>query len=573
MEERDLGTRVYTVRLEDLSSIAGLVHKDLLAAFHIEDDVIVVEEPTLPESVIRHEQPLVGGFVTGLDANQTRGHDADDGATSSTAVLPVATHKVSLKTTATAIGRFQTRPRRENRRRLEHATTLHPIPEDLAPSPPIECPATIHSFVIAMEPRDVSDGRMKLPALARQKSYVVAVSDHPMDAAPAARAPLFQRLATLATLPPEVQTVRLETIHDRTRGILSVHMVITKRVPVIGYILLVTALVTVSSLGAALNLQRGVHPFVKLFWRTSASVLGFGPLAAHAVYQHGWPTWTVSRLKHFFLSATAYTLFSMTFLFALTSTSIGHAYIFNNCHSLLIVFGKLVLRRPVLRFELLGSALGMVGGVVTALDTSTSAGHVMQPTWQGDVVALVGAFGGVVYLTTTKKLRDEMDIFVFMLLLFLVTAIFHVPVFVALDIHVTWDADSTTGVVGWTQPGMLGPQLYIVCVCTIVGTVGYIAVMKYFDPIVVSVVMLLEPILATAIGVVVGVDVVPGLLTWMGGFFVIVGTGLVVVAAKSKRTQRHDVTRLVSTKSNARISASTRQMSNRAKIYCAPSSS
>lgn len=58
--------------------------------------------------------------------------------------------------------------------------------------------------------------------------------------------------------------------------------------------------------------------------------------------------------------------------------------------------------------------------------------------------------------------------------------------------------------------------------------------MKYFDPIVVSVVMLMEPILACAMGVAVGVDAVLGWFSIGGSLLIIVGTALVIVSNSSK---------------------------------------
>ena len=47
------------------------------------------------------------------------------------------------------------------------------------------------------------------------------------------------------------------------------------------------------------------------------------------------------------------------------------------------------------------------------------------------------------------------------------------------------------------------------------GTMGYIAILKYFDAVVVSMVMLVEPVVATFIGFAVGVDTLPGWVTWV----------------------------------------------------------
>ncbi|RHY64177.1 hypothetical protein DYB30_000338 [Aphanomyces astaci] len=571
---------VYAVRLDELSSIVGVTESDLVAALQQEEvavDVAYTDRPSV--------SPLGGGagsfkgFAVGVDQLvavqpplSPPTIEAPTTEASSWLLLQApprhnyGTAKSRLKTVVRTIGRFQFLGKQRLARqrntcldgvhRLE--VTLH-TPRVRDPSTPLPWPVTPRSpidlchlaYMIPMVPSSSSPRQQFFHKPKHPHQYILAVQASPDEPDCASHiqggGTLLRQLSNLATLPPShVTNVTLETIHDNNAATVGVHVTVTKRVPVAGYVLLIAALVTISSLGAALDLQQQVDPFVKLFWRTTASIIGFLPFAAYGLYERGWPKWTLRLVGWFAASSVAYALFLMTFLWALNHTTIGHAYIFNNCHSLLIVMGKLVLGHPVVLFEIVGSGLGLVGGVVTTLDhASTSrpdniASLVVQASWQGDVVALIGAVGGVFYLLTAKKLRQEMDVFVFMTLLFAATALLHIPVFYAMDIDVRWTTDHHVGWFGWVQPDMLGVELYLVFVCTIIGTVGYISVMKYFDPIVVSVVMLLEPVLATAMGVFVGVDAVPGFLTWIGGALVILGTGLVVLASANK-IESHDV--------------------------------
>jgi hypothetical protein len=83
-----------------------------------------------------------------------------------------------------------------------------------------------------------------------------------------------------------------------------------------------------------------------------------------------------------------------------------------------------------------------------------------------------------------------------------------------------------------------------------VGTMGYISVMKYFDPIVISVVCLLEPIVANVMGIIVGVDAVPGFMTLVGATLVMGGTALVIMTQSSK-TEQVDATDAIKSAVNA----------------------
>ncbi|KAG6617868.1 Drug/Metabolite Transporter (DMT) Superfamily [Phytophthora cinnamomi] len=378
------------------------------------------------------------------------------------------------------------------------------------------------------------------------QQFVLAVPDS--DA-------LYKRpglLRRLSSLPTDVRDIAVETVELRN-GTMELQLLVKRQVPFIGYVLLLAALFTISSMGAALDLQRNVDPFMKLFWRTTASLIMFIPLAGAALYDQGLPQFSTRNMILFLTCSLSYAVFLMTFLWSLSHTSIDHAYIFNNCHSLLMVVGRLLLGRYVSQFEGLGTAIGVIGGALTTLDhqqSSSSEAEVVQVSLAGDLVALVGAVGGALYLITAKKLRTEMDISILFVGMFTLLALLIFPVFSLLDIPFEASRDPEIGLFGWLDPSRAASEAYIVLVCTLVGTLGYIAVMKYFAPIVVSVVMLVEPVLAAFMGVAVGVDVFPGLLTIVGSVLIIGGTALVIVSNSSK-TQTIDATQAMSSTSTA----------------------
>jgi drug/metabolite transporter (DMT)-like permease/choline kinase len=380
------------------------------------------------------------------------------------------------------------------------------------------------------------------------QQFVLAVPDNDM---------LYKRpglMRRLSSLPTDVRDIAVETVELRD-GTMELQLLVKRQVPFIGYVLLLAALFTISSMGAALDLQRNVDPFMKLFWRTTASLIVFIPLAAVAMYDQGLPQFSTRNMILFLTCSLSYAVFLMTFLWSLSHTSIDHAYIFNNCHSLLMVVGRLLLGRYVSQFEGLGTAIGVIGGALTTLDhqqaTTTPLGaEVVEVSLAGDLVALVGAVGGALYLITAKKLRAEMDISMLFVGMFTMLALLIFPMFSLLNIPFEASRDPVLGLFGWLDPSRAASEVYLVLVCTLVGTLGYIAVMKYFAPIVVSVVMLVEPVLAAFMGVAVGVEVFPGLLTIVGSLLIIAGTALVIVSNSSK-TQTIDATEAMSFSSTA----------------------
>ncbi|GAB9466553.1 hypothetical protein Gpo141_00003925 [Globisporangium polare] len=365
------------------------------------------------------------------------------------------------------------------------------------------------------------------------------------------------RLRRFSQLPSAVQEIKMEaavlpqsSLHTRTKTssstAVSLNVVVKKQVPFAGYVILITALCSISSQGAVQDLLVDVPPLLKVFWRMTGASLAFAPLAIASLWQNNWAYPELSRRKKalFALCGVSYAIYNATFIVALSLTSVGHTYIFANCHSLLMVLMKLVLGQPLGALELIGAGVGLSGGVITTLDhhsavsaAATSShldGH--EASTLGDMIAFAGAFAGAAYLMSAKQVRPTMDVFVFMWTLVTTVAVL---VLMALlwDYEALGDGnfmstDTTHGAFGWVHH--LGIEAYVVLVGSFAGTMGFVTSLKYFDPLVVSVTMLTEPVVATAIGICIGVDELPGPLTFLGGCAVLSGCALVML-----RLRRH----------------------------------
>ncbi|KDO29413.1 hypothetical protein SPRG_05950 [Saprolegnia parasitica CBS 223.65] len=306
-------------------------------------------------------------------------------------------------------------------------------------------------------------------------------------------------------------------------------------VPLVGFGLLVCSFCTISSLGVAFDLMTGVAPFLKLFWKVSGTCCVTTLLCLPKLSGILNGSVAVPPSHALLLCGAGYSLWNATFLYALDHTSVDHAYILNNSHSLVLVLGKILRRRPVAFQEGVGTVLGIAGGVVTALDHTQSRTKAVGPSVHGDAVAFLGAIGAAVYLTHAKQVRTQetMDFMVFMWLHLCTVCLLLLPLLYATD-AVSLSTDPTHGLFGWVDLTRLPLELYLVTVCDFIGGMGYVRVLKYFEPIVVSIVMLLEPVLAVGLGIAVGVSNVPGLLTVAGSAIVILGTSMVIHASTKR---------------------------------------
>ena len=129
-------------------------------------------------------------------------------------------------------------------------------------------------------------------------------------------------------------------------------------------------------------------------------------------------------------------------------------------------------------------------------------------------------------------------------LIFVLASVFQLAYIIFSGQSYELSTDDEVGIFGWMslRTDRFFLELYIAVVCNGVGTAGYIAIMKYFDAVVVSMVMLMEPVIALFQGMAVGVATIPGWMTWLGNAVVVSGS-LIVIWSGSKKTETVDIMR------------------------------
>jgi drug/metabolite transporter (DMT)-like permease len=344
-------------------------------------------------------------------------------------------------------------------------------------------------------------------------------------------------LPTTTRLPSDIENVHLEaTEHIPTKtdpSKVHIDVVINRRVPVIGYVILFSGLFALASVGAALDLQQGgVTATMKTQWRQLATSLVLLPFVIKSLYFDGRPNLTLSQWSLLPAASSAYAYMTLAFVVSLEMTTMANAFVLSNMTSLVIIFGRFVLGMPVMPLEGSGAVTGFVGAAICAQDaarTMAAGGEVTSSTlptngtphhlamW-GNVVALSSSFGTAIYLLIAKKLRPKMDLFVFMFIIMACGSMFLLVFMIASGEEVTFDMHPIHGLFGWMtlEADRLPLEMYLAIVCNCLGTTGYVAVMKYFDPLVPATVMLLEPAIGALLGVAAGTAKLPGLQTWLG---------------------------------------------------------
>ncbi|CAJ1969366.1 unnamed protein product [Cylindrotheca closterium] len=386
-------------------------------------------------------------------------------------------------------------------------------------------------------------------------------------------------LPHIPALPTDVQDVELVATHTITEfqttqkvddeeeeQIAHLDLIVERQVPLIGYVILVVGLFALASVGAALDLQEGtVTPAMKTYWRLQSTSMCIFPLAVVSVAQtpkgklkEQWSSLTKRDIYfHMPLCAASYSFMTTAFVIALDMTSLANAFVLSNLASLVIICGKFVLGVKVLLLEGTGAFIGLSGAVICALAPRVMAAEApgrmlgalaSSREHLGDGIAFMCSLGLSIYLILAKKLRHKMDLFVFMFVLFSLASAYLLCYIVLTGEEIQISMDPNVGVFGWTNivPDRLPLEMYMAIVCNIAGTTGYIAVMKYFDPVVIAMVMLTEPVIATLLGIIAGVATMPVGQVIVGNAFVILGS-TIVIASESKKTESIDATKALKT--------------------------
>ncbi|RHY06947.1 hypothetical protein DYB25_001603 [Aphanomyces astaci] len=353
---------------------------------------------------------------------------------------------------------------------------------------------------------------------------------------------LGELLRRASRLPSDIKDVSVEASVAVESNHVHLQLAVHKTVPWLGFSILIFALISVSAQGAAMQALVGVPPLLKVVWRFFGATCAYVVLGViTSVLNRNQVRWSSLKLLlsrrviwESVVCTVSYATFVGTFVWALDHTSVSHAYIFCNAHSLLLVVAKWVTGQPVAPLETVGAIMGIVGGVVTTADGSggdASMAGSNAPTMGGDLVALAGAVGGVFYLTYAKSLRSQIGVGVFCSVVFTGTWVLVALAMWLLQLDdVQLSMHPQRGFFGWVHH--LEVEFVLVVVVTLCGSMGFVSAMKYFPALVVSVTMLLEPVVATAICLALGMAPVPGWLTFVGGFGVIVGTVLVIASAR-----------------------------------------
>jgi len=205
--------------------------------------------------------------------------------------------------------------------------------------------------------------------------------------------------------------------------------------------------------------------------------------------------------------------------------------------------------------EGIGTIIAMCGAAIVSVDALKSGSSSETGTTSyihGSVCALTAAIGMAVYLTYAKKIRPTLDITLLNFAVCIVTPL------ASLILEVLFYQSDfgpfaqlpTKSRVGALFGYLLKPDLFIAQLGTsfimdIVASQGALAVLCYFEALLVSVVLLTQPVVVILLDLVLGVSSFPSTMTLIGCTVVMLGCGFVVISSSGEHIEVIDASSLI----------------------------
>eukprot|EP00977_Amphora_coffeiformis_P001348 scaffold283_cov186-Amphora_coffeaeformis.AAC.6 len=254
--------------------------------------------------------------------------------------------------------------------------------------------------------------------------------------------------------------------------------------PLVAYLLLISAVIGLSSIGPLLNLQCGVDPTMKIVWRNFSAAVALIPLVLLSVWREGLPRLSRTHVIVLFLTGASYAGFTVFFAWSLEYTTINNTVVLGNCQAILFLVGRVVMGQAVSFLEGMGAVIAFAGAAICSreaakgedmdmLRTATDSTEA-NSTLKGDALAIMSAVSCVAYLVTAKTVRPVMNLYVFMCCVMFLASVDALFLAYMSGIDVTWDRDPNKGVFGWMNPqgNRLPLELIMVVSCQFIGAMG-----------------------------------------------------------------------------------------------------
>jgi drug/metabolite transporter (DMT)-like permease len=234
------------------------------------------------------------------------------------------------------------------------------------------------------------------------------------------------------------------------------------------------------------------------------------------------------NLKDIFFLSVFLGLHFIFFISAVKDTTILNATVLVNTTPIFSMFvSSFVFKLKPSRLAIIGLTISFIGICIIAFaETETAKGGVFSPSLKGDLEAVLAALVEAFYLNYGRRIRSQMTILSTMIPIYMLTAV--VVGILAIP--------ATHRILAFpTETAIILPLLGLGLMPTAIAHTLYFSSLSHLKSFETATMALLEPIGATALGIII-FDEVPASLFVLGAALVLLGVLFIVKEKKSKRS-------------------------------------
>ena len=309
-------------------------------------------------------------------------------------------------------------------------------------------------------------------------------------------------------------------------------------IPLHAWLIMGVALFAVSSAGAVFEMIEDVGGLSKAAWRLQATSLVLLPgfMVQYARAEDSLKLQWKNSMHLLTASGICLALHFGTWLMSLDRTTLTHSLLFVTAHPLVIIIGLWLLRKPATKMQSIGALVGFIGAAVVVGGGASETGVSLY----GDFLAFLGAVTVVGYLAIGRMVRGWMPLFLYAFPVTLVSAI-ALTAWAILSEGLTFNLDDMTGAFGWISVTWIIYVGYLALGPGLLGHTGINAVLRWIPPLTISMMLIMEPVIGSIIGWIVGVDSIPQIWTLIGGVLMVSGLALVTFDSESEEASEPSV--------------------------------
>ena len=309
-------------------------------------------------------------------------------------------------------------------------------------------------------------------------------------------------------------------------------------IPLHAWLIMGVALFAVSSAGAVFEMIEDVGGLSKAAWRLQATSLVLLPgfMVQYARAEDSLKLQWKNSMHLLTASGICLALHFGTWLMSLDRTTLTHSLLFVTAHPLVIIIGLWLLRKPATKMQSIGALVGFIGAAVVVGGGASETGVSLY----GDFLAFLGAVTVVGYLAIGRMVRGWMPLFLYAFPVTLVSAI-ALTAWAILSEGLTFNLDDMTGAFGWISVTWIIYVGYLALGPGLLGHTGINAVLRWIPPLTISMMLIMEPVIGSIIGWIVGVDSIPQIWTLIGGLLMVSGLALVTFDSESEEASEPSV--------------------------------